>query len=235
MAKRLQYFRLVALVLLLCTGLFGLAGRLVYIQVFRHDELRTIARTNTEREFMREPKRGDILDVKGNLLATSVFVKTVCANPMVISNRQADLARALAPVLQMSEADLYRKMLPQYFTNSAGKLAPRLSVRLKDKVPVETWEKARGVMSNLTFGVNEKALPKTQRKFFSDIRQSAIFCESPDSQRLQREDRQHHGWRGRHRAHDELQARRRAGLAHHRDGQPQARNRLAARPGRGAA
>ncbi|MEY4386517.1 MAG: Stage sporulation protein [Verrucomicrobiota bacterium] len=182
MAKRLQYYRVLALVLVLCTGLFGLAGRLVYLQVFRHDELRALARANTEREFMREPKRGDILDVKGNLLATSVFVKTVCANPMAISNRQSDVARALAPVLQMSEADLYRKMLPQYLTNAAGKLAPRLSVRLKEKVSVETWDKVRGVMSNLTFGVNEKLLPKSQRKFYSDLRQTAIFCDTPDSQ-----------------------------------------------------
>lgn len=182
MAKRLQFYRVLLLAFLLCAGLLGLAGRLVHLQVFRHEELRALARSNTEREFLREPRRGDILDVKGNLLATSVFVKTVCADPVVISNRQAEVAHAIAPVLQMDPGELYRKMLPQYRTNSDGKVIPMRSVRLKQKVPVETWDKLRGVMSNLTFNVDEKLLTKSQRKFYNDIRQSGIICESPDTQ-----------------------------------------------------
>src|SRR5437899_3297121 len=130
MAKRLQYFRVMALVLCLCAGFLALGFRLVDLQVLRHDELRVLARANTEREFPREPRRGDILDVKGNLLATSVFVKTVCADPMVISNRQAEVAHAISPILQLNEAEVCRKLLPQFRTNIAGKLVALRSVRL---------------------------------------------------------------------------------------------------------
>jgi len=182
MAKRLQYIRVMILVLLLCTGFVLLGLRLVDLQVLRHDELRVIARANTERQFLREPRRGDILDVKGNLLATSVFVKTVCADPMVISNRQAEVARAISPILQLNEADVYRKLLPQYRTNSAGKLVAVRSVRIKQKVPPETWEKVRGAMTNLTFGIDESKLPKKEQAFYRDLRQNGIICESPDEQ-----------------------------------------------------
>ena len=84
----------------------GLGYRLVDLQVLRHEELSAKARDNTQRQFLLEPRRGDILDAKGNLLATSAFVKTVCADPALIGNRQAEVARAMAPLLQMSEAEL---------------------------------------------------------------------------------------------------------------------------------
>ena len=182
MAKRLQYIRVMILALLLCAGFGGLAFRLVDLQVMRHDELRALARANTERQFLREPRRGDILDVKGNLLATSVFVKTVCADPVVIGNRQAEVARAIAPILQLNERELHRRLLPQYRTNSAGKITAVRSVRLKQKVSVETWDKVRGAMTNLTFGVDERKLTKKERAVYNDIRQGAIICESPDDQ-----------------------------------------------------
>ncbi len=182
MAKRLQFYRVMILALLLCAGFAGLACRLVDLQVRQHDRLHRLARINTEQEYLREPRRGDILDVKGNLLATSIFVKTVCANPVVISNRQAEVARAISPILQMPEAEVYRKLQPQMRRNTNGTLTALRSVRLKTKVTPETWEKVRAAMTNLTFGVDEKKLPKKERAFYSEIRQSGIFCDSPDEQ-----------------------------------------------------
>ena len=71
MAKRLQYRRLLILALLLVCGFAGLGYRLVDLQVVRHDELSARAQRNTMREFLLEPRRGDILDCRGNLLGTS--------------------------------------------------------------------------------------------------------------------------------------------------------------------
>ncbi|HWH71473.1 MAG TPA: hypothetical protein VNT26_19005, partial [Candidatus Sulfotelmatobacter sp.] len=81
MKKRLQLRRLLALAVLLGAAFVGLGYRLVDLQVLRHEELRAKAQQNTQREYLFEPRRGDILDAKGNLLATSLFVKTVCADP----------------------------------------------------------------------------------------------------------------------------------------------------------
>ena len=113
MPKQLQCRRVVVLALLLSVGFLGLAYRLVDLQVLRFEELSARARRNTRREFLREPRRGDILDIKGNLLATSVFVKTVCADPALIGNRQAEVARAVAPLLQMSENELMPRLMPR--------------------------------------------------------------------------------------------------------------------------
>ncbi len=120
MAKQLQYRRLVLLALLLGVAFAGLGYRLVDLQVLRYEELSAKARHNTRREFLLEPRRGDILDAKGNLLATSVFVKTVCADPALIGNRQAEVARAVAPLLQVSEGELLQRLTPRLTRNARG-------------------------------------------------------------------------------------------------------------------
>src|SRR4051812_15030169 len=110
MPKRLQYRRLLMLALLLAAAFAGLGYRLVDLQVLRHQELSVKAQQNTQHELQLEPRRGDILDCKGNLLATSVFVKTLCADPTLIGNRQADVARVLAPLLELNEAQLVQRL-----------------------------------------------------------------------------------------------------------------------------
>src|SRR5437879_6123599 len=113
MVKKLQYRRLLMLALLLGIAFAGLGYRLVDLQVLRHEDLGTEARKNTERSYQIEPRRGDILDTKGNLLATSIFVKTVCADPVMIGNRQAEVAHALAPLLQVNETELAQRLVPR--------------------------------------------------------------------------------------------------------------------------
>src|SRR3954463_9808479 len=137
MPKRLQYKRLLTLALVLAGGFFGLGYRLVDLQVLRHDELRVKALENTQQEMLLEPRRGDILDARGNLLATSVFVKTVCADPALMGNRQADVARTLAPLLQESEAKLLERLMPRLRLNQRGETVTNHYVRLKQKVPLE--------------------------------------------------------------------------------------------------
>jgi cell division protein FtsI/penicillin-binding protein 2 len=182
MGKRLQYKRLTLLALLLAMGFAGLGYRLIDLQVLRHDELSDIGQRNTQREFLLEPRRGDILDVKGNLLATSVFVKTVCADPALLGNRQAEVARALAPLLQVSEVELRQRLMPRLLQNAKGGTVTNRYVVLKRKVPEETWQRIQTAMTNLTFGLDEKKLPKTEQALYRDLRQKAIFVESLDDQ-----------------------------------------------------
>src|ERR1051325_8529028 len=103
MARRLQMRRLVALGVLLGAAFACLSYRLIDLQVLRHADLTAKAQQYTQKEILLEPRRGDILDIKGQQLATSVPARTVCANPSFIGNRQAEVARTIAPLLQMSE------------------------------------------------------------------------------------------------------------------------------------
>lgn len=162
--------------LVLAAAFAGLGYRLLDLQVLRHDELSAQAQQNTQREFLLEPRRGDILDCRGNLLATSVVVKTVCADPSIIGNHQAEIAHVLALPLQMSENDLYQRLLPRNRQNDKGEILNNQFIRLKTKVPVETWQAIRAAMTNLSFGVEETKLPRTEQSFYRILRQKAIFA-----------------------------------------------------------
>src|ERR1035441_8316400 len=182
MARQLQFRRLALLALLLALAFAGLAYRLVDLQVLRYQELSARARHNTLREDLLEPRRGDILDAKGNLLATSAFVKTVCADPALIGNRQAEVAHAVAPLLQVSEGELLQRLTPRLVRLTNGATATNHYVVLKRKVQVETWQKIQSAMTNLSFGLDEKKLPKPEREFYRDLRRGAIYVERLDDQ-----------------------------------------------------
>ena len=182
MAQKVQFRRFLLLAMLICLAFAGLGYRLVDLQVLRHKELEEMARENRTRKFLRQPRRGDILDAKGNLLATSVFVKTVCANPTLIGGRQPEIARALAPLLQMPEAELHQKLLPRLGHDTTGKVITNRYVVLKRKVPTETFQEIQETMAKLDFGLNEKSLPQARQTFYRNLRRYAIFAEPLDDQ-----------------------------------------------------
>jgi cell division protein FtsI/penicillin-binding protein 2 len=178
MAKRIQLRRLVGVALLLSAAFGGLAYRLVDLQVLRHEEFSAKALRNTLHEFMLEPRRGDILDAKGNILVASEQVKTVCANPALLGNLQTEVARALAPLLQESEAGLCQRLRPRTHRNDKGQIVTNQFVELKHRVKLETWEKIQQTMTNLTFGVNRTNLTQRQRTFYHALRAEAIFARN---------------------------------------------------------
>jgi cell division protein FtsI/penicillin-binding protein 2 len=182
MGKRLQYRRVVGLMVLLTLAFAGLCYRLVDLQVVQHEALSVLAQKNTQREFILQPRRGDILDAKGNLLATSVFVKTVCADPALMGGRQAEVAHALAPLLQMNEGELARRLAPRLQRNDKGNIVTNQYLVLKRKVPAETWQKIQAAMTNLSFGLDEKRLSPTEQTSYRNLRQKSVFVEALNDQ-----------------------------------------------------
>jgi cell division protein FtsI/penicillin-binding protein 2 len=177
MAKRLQFRRLLTLTALLSLAFAGLGYRLVDLQVLRHAELEKKAQQNTQQKFFLESRRGDILDIKGNILATSINVKTVCADPTLVGSRSTEIAHAIAPLLQMSEADLVQRLTPRIRQNEKGESFTNQYVRIKGKVPVETWLKIQATMTNLNFGLDEKKLLRKEKDFYQALREKAVFAE----------------------------------------------------------
>ncbi len=188
MNKREQQLkRALGLLALVALVYIGLGFRLVDLQFFRHEELAKLAEKKTERITWQDAKRGDILDANGELLATSYPVMTVCANPSLIGGQQAVVARALAPLLQLSEADLLRRMTPRIVKNSQGETVTNglYYARLQKNVTPETWQKIQTAMSQLSFGVDETKLKKKNPVyvFLNNLRKSAISAE-PDQLRV---------------------------------------------------
>src|SRR5690242_16356332 len=143
MTNKLQIRRSLLLLAFLAAAFGGLAYRLVDLQVLRHAELSAKADQNTQREYWQSPRRGDILDANGNILATSIAVKTVCADPALIGNQQMLIARALAPILQMNESDLAQKLLPRIERTMTGEFVTNglHYARLAKNVSLEDWSR----------------------------------------------------------------------------------------------
>src|SRR5699024_6854395 len=55
------------------------------------------------------PKRGIIYDVNGNILAQSASAETIAVRPNQIEDAHK-VARLLAPILEMSEEDIYKRL-----------------------------------------------------------------------------------------------------------------------------
>lgn len=181
MVKVVQSGRLVAMVIVLTVGFATLGYRLVDLQVFQCEHLRKEAIDNTHRTFLRESRRGDIRDRQGNLLAGTVFVKTVCASPELLGSYKGDVARLLAPLLQLSESELSEKLEPRTYVSQKGEVKIDPHVILKRKVALETWEQIRKEMSQFP-GIDLKTLPVKDRTFLRNLRTGGIFVEPYDEQ-----------------------------------------------------
>lgn len=167
---------------LLGAAFAGLGYRLVDLQVLRHDELSAKARENTERKILLEPHRGDILDIRGTVLASSSFVKTLCADPTLLGGHQAEVAHALAPLLSVEESLLAQRLTPRVTQNDKGAEVTNRYVVIQRKVSGDTWAKVQLAMSELNFGVDEKKLTRAERTAYQDLREKSVFVESVDDQ-----------------------------------------------------
>ncbi|MDR3457642.1 MAG: penicillin-binding protein 2 [Verrucomicrobiae bacterium] len=184
MTNKLQIRR--ALLLLTClVALFaGLGYRLVDLQVIRHDELLKQAEKKTERRISETAKRGDILDVNGNLLATSVPVRTVWANPEllagqhVLPNAPAVFARTLAPWLKADEGRLYQQMLPRTHVNLRGETVTNQYAVLKRQVSEDNWRQIQAVLRDMTGMVDTRAWKKSDRMALTNLCLNAVATDA---------------------------------------------------------
>ncbi|HEX7653909.1 MAG TPA: penicillin-binding protein 2 [Verrucomicrobiae bacterium] len=173
---------------LLLLGLFFaafacLGWRLVDLQVIKHDELLAAAEKKTERTIWLPAKRGDILDVKGNPLATTIPVKTVWVNPRLLAG-QTNLpdaprvfAHALAPLLQIDEGRLYQQMLPRVRQTPTG-LATNQYAVLKRQVDEPAWQQIQSVLPMLPGYVDTRNWKKSDRQALTNLCVSAIGADS---------------------------------------------------------
>ena len=162
------------------SGFLMLGYRLVDLQVVQHERFVAEARDNTERTFLREPKRGDLRDIRGNVLATSKIVHTVCGGPDIIRTNYQVVAQALAPILQMPEDELAEKLRPRTRVNSKGQMVPVQWVWLKKKVEREDWLRVQEAMKGLSFGVDESRLLPKEKAAYDRVRRFGIFEESEE-------------------------------------------------------
>lgn len=128
MKARLNQFDRTVLVMGVISLAFMMLGyRLFQLHVLRHAELSREASQVHAKVVHLEGRRGQILDVRHNLLANSLSTYIVTADPSLTASHAADMATQLAPVLGADEADLRERL------GRDGRY-----VRLKQRVSEET-------------------------------------------------------------------------------------------------
>ncbi|HUC83889.1 MAG TPA: penicillin-binding protein 2 [Candidatus Acidoferrales bacterium] len=182
MNNKLQFRRALLLLGLLGAAFAGLGYRLVDLQVVRHDELSFKAQKNTQREFRQQPRRGDILDVNGDILATSVPVKTVCADPTLIGTQALAVAQVIAPLLQLNEAAIAQRLTPRTYVtkNSDGQTVTNdlHYVRLARNVMEPLWQRVAAAMSNFTYDTGGRKLSRKEAEWLRNLQLHGIYAES---------------------------------------------------------
>lgn len=168
--------RLVLFAILAGLGFIGLGFRLYVLQVLRHDKYRDIVGDNTQRTFLKPPRRGDILDVNGHQLATSLPVRRVLADPSLIDPHQGEVARAIAPLLSWDESAL-RQALRLLRTNEVGQVRTNKFVDLKCRVTHEQWGQLTQAMAQLKLEVDETRLTKKERAALQNLRRRGLYSE----------------------------------------------------------
>ena len=174
--------RVIFLVSLITAGYVALGVRLVDIQVFQHKKHAAHAVDNTSRKVIHASRRGDILDSRGTVLATSRIAKTVCADPSLIGTNQLLIARAIAPILGADVISLANRMERRVYLDSLGRQRDDRHVVLKRKVLLEDWQKITNALAHLDFGLDVKSLPRKQRLNYYNLKYRSIFSEKVDSQ-----------------------------------------------------
>ncbi len=104
--------RILWIALVLVTWMIAVVWRLSWLQVVRHDYYLEKAAHNQQKEIETTPARGAILDRDGKELAYSVITDSLFADPKLLKDedRRRLTARMLAPLLEVDEGDLLRRL-----------------------------------------------------------------------------------------------------------------------------
>ncbi|HEX2853176.1 MAG TPA: penicillin-binding protein 2 [Opitutaceae bacterium] len=118
-------------IVLLATGLFacfaGLGARLVWIQVTKRDDLvRNLVKARVHREDLWA-RRGDILDSRGNLLATSRSLMEIVADPQFLRAEDESKWPQLATLLGVPLPELRTLLTTKFRSVTAAIPAPAAS------------------------------------------------------------------------------------------------------------
>jgi cell division protein FtsI (penicillin-binding protein 3) len=102
-------FRLITVWALLITSMLGLSAKLADLQLVKGPNLKALAQEQQKIYTVPRAARRPVIDRLGNVLAVDQVVYTIYAHPMLFNRSNADIANALAPVLQRSSADLLKQ------------------------------------------------------------------------------------------------------------------------------
>ncbi len=123
----------ILLILILVAGFGVVAGRILYLQTFKAEELQTKAVEQQLNDTTLSAKRGSIYDANGNLLAQSVTVWDIVIEPARLEEEEHRLliAEGLARILDMDKEEVYQQTKENNFYEVIKR---KVSADVKDQV-----------------------------------------------------------------------------------------------------
>ncbi|MBT3665982.1 MAG: peptidoglycan glycosyltransferase, partial [Opitutae bacterium] len=132
----------------------SLGGRLVYLQVFKANDFSEFAQGARKNVVTLKARRGDIVDRKGNLMATTRSVVNVGMDPHSIDDEDIDKFLILSELLELPveeiEAAASRKV--RKGSNFKGEIKKVRWVKLKEDVDEETYRKIQDLNIDGVYG-----------------------------------------------------------------------------------
>jgi cell division protein FtsI (penicillin-binding protein 3) len=128
--------RLTVFALIFAGWTVAIEARLVYLQVFQHAAMKARADRQQLKTVKLAPKRGEIFDRNGRLLAYSVDADTIAADPSRIEDPD-EAARLVCEALQTCDASSRAQMVERLrrkgqFVYLARRVGPAAGQRVKD-------------------------------------------------------------------------------------------------------
>lgn len=104
-APEKAHYRIYTVMAVMCAAALVLAGQLIRWQVIEHQQFTAMAEAEHQDELVIPPRRGEIRDRNGHLLAADLIEYDLSVSPKAVTGPQK-LADDLSPVIDMPRDDL---------------------------------------------------------------------------------------------------------------------------------
>ena len=142
------YLTFFAVLLTFCT----LGGRLLHLQVWQSDKYSELA-ANARKNFIQErARRGDIVDRKGSLLATTKSVVVVGVDPHAFNENDQGKLKQLAQLLKLDYQTVYESVTKKFTTKGEQKLSPVRWVKLQEGIDESTYKQVKQLHAGGVYG-----------------------------------------------------------------------------------
>jgi cell division protein FtsI/penicillin-binding protein 2 len=144
------YLTFFAILLTFCT----LGGRLFHLQVWDADRYSQLAEGVRKNFIKEEARRGDIVDRKGSLLATTKSVVVLGVDPHAFKGGHRSKLEALATLLQVEHSVLLNAVNKKFVSSGdeSGGMTPVRWVKLKEGVDDSTYRKIKDLGIDGVYG-----------------------------------------------------------------------------------
>lgn len=194
MARLIQLRRLYWMAALLLLGYCVISARLVETQLVHGEILASEEQLQARARESHRPRRGEIRDVTGQLLAENVKVALVWADPTYVDlsreglgDHRASVARLMEKHIGVPARFVYEQLALEHLKDKEGNLRfidddpsqPRYRQykKLVEDVPMDRWRAFQQELKMLDVGIDTSKLSSEHQRLITNLRNYSVQAE----------------------------------------------------------